>query len=42
MNQAFEMMFKGLGINEEIDFAGVCASQCPVSSVMDAFFDPSQ
>ena len=42
MNQAFEMMFKGLGINEEIDFAGVCASQCPVSTVMDAFFDPSQ
>jgi|LauGreDrversion4_2_1035121.scaffolds.fasta_scaffold2204567_1 hypothetical protein len=34
------MMFKGLGTNVEIDFAYVCASECPVSTVMDEFFKP--
>jgi hypothetical protein len=43
--QAFEMMFKGLGtkeeVNVEIPFAQVCASECPVTTVMDHFFQPN-
>lgn len=42
---AFEMMFKGLGtkeeVNVEIPFAQVCASECPVTTVMDHFFQPN-
>ncbi len=35
------MIFKGLGTNVEIDFAHVCASECPVSTAMDEFFKPN-
>ena len=38
--QAFEMMFKALDMNAEIDFARVCQSECPVTSVLKSFFGP--
>jgi hypothetical protein len=35
------MMFKSLDADVEIKFPRVCASECPVSTVMDRFFEPN-
>jgi hypothetical protein len=35
------MIFKCLDANVEIEFARVCATECPVSAVMDKFFTPN-
>ncbi len=35
------MMFKSLDANVEIKFPRVCASECPVSTVMQKNFDPN-
>jgi hypothetical protein len=40
-HQAFEMMFKSLDANVEIDFAHVCTTEAPLSIVIFKTFEPN-